>query len=246
MGFDRTYEEWVLRFIQTNENGIFLHFEYIGGLSEPEKKTFLNIVAKLLLNIDVRFPCPSTSINSRQAQQNIDVVTTTLNRPFIQCQKQMPIVLDCWCLFVPRRVYQRKKDQWVFFVSGNFPEINRILIEIENKQDSIVRPFNSTAIQNERERENKTITLLDVFKVVNHESNTIIWDMTMSALTILLTTVRCEQHFSRLRHKLHENMSKETSFAFLRMSEKRNYYLIDEKQYKTMNGKGQETPVLRI
>ena len=90
------------------KNGISLAFEYIGGLSEPEKRTFL-IVLEKLLNIDVRFPCPSTSINSRQAQQNIDVVTATLNRPFVQSvRNNCPLFLTAGVYRFSRSRYTQK------------------------------------------------------------------------------------------------------------------------------------------
>ena len=128
-------------------------------------------------------------------------------------------------LFPDDYIKQRKIND--FFISGNLPEINRILIEFVNNLDSIVRRFNSTATHYERGEVHNSINLMDVFNVVNHDSYPILWETTMRALTILPITVSCEQNFSRLRHKLHENMSKETSFAFLRISQKRNYYLFD-------------------
>ena len=75
----------------------------------------------------------------------------------------------------------------------------------------------------------KAITLLDVFKVINHNRYPYLWDVTLTALTILPTTVSCEQQFSRLRHKLHENMAKETSFAFLSRCQGRSIFSFDDR-----------------
>ena len=44
-------------------------FDYIRVLSDWEKKTFEEILQKLLLNLDIRFPCPSTSVDLRIAKQ---------------------------------------------------------------------------------------------------------------------------------------------------------------------------------
>ena len=92
-------------------------------------------------------------------------------------------------------------------MSGNFPEINRILIEIINNQENIVSRFQETQINNENGGESlKTITMLDIFDVVNRENYPFLWEITMNVLTLIPTTVSSEQHLSRLRHKLHENM----------------------------------------
>ena len=209
-------------------NGCFVDFDYIERLNVVEKETFLHVLEKLLLNMEVRFPCPSTSIDIRQARQNVDHLTNTLNRGFFQSiRNSCPLFFSVGLFLFPDEfIRQRKINQ--FFISGNFPEINRILIEIINNQDDIVRRFQETQINNESGGESlKTITLLDIFEFVNRENYPFLWEKTMNVLTMIPTTVSCEQYFSRLRRKLHENMSKETSFAFLAMSQRRNSFIFD-------------------
>ena len=106
-----------------------------------------------------------------------------------------------------------------YLVSGNFPEIMQILTDIVNNEEAIKNESIMIHAQNEwGESALKTITLLDVFQVIKHDNYPFLWEMTVKALTIMPTTVSCEQQFSQLRHKLHYNMAKETSFAFMWMT----------------------------
>ena len=120
-------------------------------------------------------------------------------------------------------IKERKVNE--FFLSGNFPEIVRIMTDIVTHQEAImdccVSIDNGTG---SAVMKRKTVTLFEVFKIVNRTNYPFLWDITLKAITILPTTVSCEQQFSRLRHKLHENMRKETSFAFLSMSQKRKEF----------------------
>ena len=203
-------------------NGRFDDFEYTCRFVEGQKKTFQNILEKLILNIDVRFPCPSTGIESRLARQNIDVSTNTVNRQFFQSVRtRCPLFLMVEIFMFPD-MFIKQRTINPFFVSGRFPEINRIVHEVINNEECIINAVNSTDNDEVRgELKLKTITLLDVFNTIKPDGYPFLWDITMKALTIQPTSVNCEQNFSRLRHKLHENMSKKTSFAFMTMSQKR-------------------------
>ena len=203
-------------------NGDFGDFDFTDWVSQDEKDSFIVIIERLIFNIDVRFPCPSTSIISRQARHNIDYQRCTMDRGFLHnIRTHCPLFLTVGIyLFPDEFIKERKVNE--FFLSGNFPEILRIMTYIVNHQEAImdccVSIDNGTG---SAVMKRKTVTLFEVFKIVNRTNYPFLWDITLKAITILPTTVSCEQQFSRLRHKLHENMRKETSFAFLSMSQKR-------------------------
>ena len=66
------------------------------------------------------------------------------------------------------------------------------------------------------------ITLQDVFRFVGKEEFPFLTTVVTKMLTALPTTVSCEQCFSRLKHRLHTNMKKQTAFNSLMVSERIN------------------------
>ena len=205
-------------------NGIFGEFDFVCQLCDFERKSFLNIMERLLLNMEIRFPCPSSSIDRRQTRQTFNRTTNNVDQRFLQSVKtNCPLFLTVGIyLFPDDFIRHRKINQ--FFLSGNFPEIIMITTDIVNNQEAILERARRNNIGPGRDNEFATITLLDVFQVVNPENYPFLWDITMNAVTIFPTTVSCEQQFSRLRNRLHENMEKETSFQFMMMSQKRTVF----------------------
>ena len=76
--------------------------------------------------------------------------------------------------------------------------------------------------QVEQENYNNAITLFDVFKVVDRTRFQVLWDIVLRVLTYTPTSVSCEQSFSILKRRLHENMKKETAFLFVEMAKRTN------------------------
>ena len=104
-----------------------------------------------------------------------------------------------------------------------------ILTKIVNNEEAIKNGENRTYTRDEMGQSSmKPITLLDVFQVINRDNYPFRWNVTLKEVTIMPTTVSCEQQFSRLRHKLHNNMAKETAFAFMCMSQNRNRFTFDK------------------
>ena len=59
--------------------------------------------------------------------------------------------------------------------------------------------------------ENEVITFAHVFDVVEKTKYPLLWKSTLNALSFLPTTVGREQSFSFLKHKMHQNMTKENA-----------------------------------
>ena len=55
----------------------------------------------------------------------------------------------------------------------------------------------------------------DAFQVLERRDFPNIWRFTVRVLTIILTTVACEQSFSFFKRTIHANMSEETAKIFL-------------------------------
>ena len=70
--------------------------------------------------------------------------------------------------------------------------------------------------------------MLDVFKVIDPNNFPFLWDVVLKTLTVMPTSVACEQSFSRLRNKRHENMKLETSFNFMTITHKNAVHFFRE------------------
>ena len=214
-------------------NSRFDNFTYIGTLSENEKKSFCVILEKLLLHMDIRFPCPSTSIDMRRAKRETNLETNTLDRHFLRSVQQHCPLLETVDVFLFPDKLIREREVNEFFVSGRYPEIQRMATEILNnvQSDANWAMINQMSGETDGVRMNQ-ITLLEVFDHVDREQYPMLWRTVKKTLTMFATTVSCEQYFSRLRNKHHENMKKETAFSFVSVSEKRKrfYYTSSDKR----------------
>ena len=58
-------------------------------------------------------------------------------------------------------------------------------------------------------------TLIDAFQLVERSSYSVLWLFVVRLLTVIPTTVACEQSFSFFKRTIHINMSEETAKIFL-------------------------------
>ena len=199
------------------ERGSFEEFAFIGCLNDVQRATFCDILKHLLFNIDVRFPNISTSIDTRIVQENTDRETLELDETISRrMRRKCPFLPPMGVFLIPDDLIKHGRIN-EYFVGGRFPEIERFAREIVERKEEIVRNVESS---NDAHQASKPITLLDVFQILNRTSYPFLWDVVLRAVAVLPTTASCEQNFSRLKHKLHENMLKENAFCLLRMVQK--------------------------
>ena len=199
--------------------GRFQEFPYLEGLNRTQKDTFMVITKTLLLNLDIRFPCPSFSIDKRIAYKHTDQNTQQLSKQFLsKTQHECPINVLVGLFLFPDDLIKNQQIN-PFFISGKFPEIPIIASEILVKQEEI----RAKAIQlTNGDAENTTpptITLMDVFHVVERDRYPHLWSVVVRAMSCMPTSASCEQSFSCLKHRLHENMKKTNAFNFLLTSQ---------------------------
>ena len=60
---------------------------------------------------------------------------------------------------------------------------------------------------------------MDVFHVIEKGRYPVLWSLVVKAMSFMPTSASCEQSFSRLKHRLHENMKKTNAFNFLLTSQ---------------------------
>ena len=193
-------------------NSCFDQFKYISSLDVREKQTFAVVLQKLILNMDVRFPCPSAGLDTKRAEPHIDFTNNTLNKQLLrETRLNCPLleIVDIF-LFPDELIREVKMNE--FFVSGRYPEVQRMAREIVINQELRALLSNRRQSNDEAEegREN-TITLMDIFVFVDRNTYPTLWKTVLKTLALIPTSVSCEQYFSRLRNKSHENMSKARS-----------------------------------
>ena len=171
--------------------------------------------------MDIRFPCPSFSIKKILAARNTNQTTLRLHQPFLQT-----ICLDCPLLevvgiFLFPDDLIKKREINPRFVSGKYPEIPLLATEILQSVEEIK---NIILRRREDDSNMSIITLLDVFQILPRNRYPFLWHVTMRILSFMPTSASCEQCFSCLRRRLHENMAKTTVFNFLLTCQKHPWF----------------------
>ena len=142
--------------------------------------------------------------------------------------RKCPLFLNIGIFLLPDDLIRSRRIN-SFFLSGCFPEIQLVANEIIRNEVLILELFQAPSQQNEGvEEQNRPITLLDVFKVVDPNNFPFLWDVVLKMMTVIPTSVSCEQSFSRLRNKMHENMKIKTSFHFMAVTHKNPIHFFKE------------------
>ena len=182
--------------------------------------TIPHVMEMLVLNLDIRFPCPSFSVETSLAKRKTDKPTCSLKPDFLKeiqmkCVFLMEVDLfefpDCF-------IKTRQINPWFI---RQYPEVQRLLMEIVENERSIFEMASKEKPENEDDHDGKGITLFDVFRVVDQTKYPFLWGTVLRVLSYTPTSVSCEQSFSILKRRMHQNMKKETAFMFVEMA-KRN------------------------
>ena len=139
-------------------NGHYDQFDYLCQFDDEQQKTFLNVIENLLLNVDVRFPCPSTSIELRHARPTLDFPTNALNREWQNVRSSCPLfVIDAIFMLPDDFMKRRKINQ--YFVSGAFPKSFRLSRQLSTmrRQSWMGRTCQTHRMEGERVRWNQSL-----------------------------------------------------------------------------------------
>ena len=209
----------------------FASFEYLGDLSSDELLSFEVIIESFLLNLDIRFPCPSFSMDMKVAKSFIDQESHTIDITFVKdIQSRCPL-LEMVGVFLFPDDFLRRRQINPLFINGQYPEIPLIareILENENELSALKKPSQDEGKTNKTCQE---ITLFEVFKVIHKEKYPALWKLVLRALSFLPTTVGCEQSFSFLKRKMHQNMTKENAFNLCLASQRVTHFsFIDDNE----------------
>ena len=196
-------------------SGNYGDFGYFVGMRENQIPTFKTILTALLLNLDIRFACPSFSIDTRAAHRNLDQTTQRLNKEFLKrVQRQCPLYeLVGVYLFQDDLIKKRLINP--LFISGKYPEVPLLAREILDKEEMFRNKTGQSTERTEKFLETEILTLSDVFQKIEKDKYPHLWNLTRRLISVTPTSTSCEQSFSCLKRRLHENMKKTTAFNFL-------------------------------
>ena len=190
--------------IKTN---CFSKIESICSLSESQKATILHVMEMTVLNLDIRFPCPSLSIETKIAKRNMNVITKTLEPEFLKRSSMMCPYLMEVNLFNFPDLFIKKREINPWFLR-QFHEVDGVLKEIVQNEIAIKQKTTLTR-QGALDKNQRVITLFEVFKVVDPRKYPVLWDVVLRVMSYTPTSVSCEQSFCILKRRMHENMKRE-------------------------------------
>ena len=206
------------------KEGDFRDFEYLQLVDAHDISSFQEIINALLFNMDFRFLCPSFSIDKRQAQIHMNPETKRLEGAFVKTIGNTCQIYELVGLFLfPDDLIKNGLINQLF-LSPKYPEVPRMANEIAAKKELIVRQKRENNDDSNQQAQWSLITLQDVFQCIRKEDFPFLWEVMIKAVSFLPTSANCEQSFSCLKHRLHENLKKKTAFNFLISSQNNTMY----------------------
>ena len=181
--------------------------------------SFKVILSELLLNLDIRFACPSFSIGTRLANRNVEEMTHQLNMSFMRNVQSQCAIFELVGLFLFPDDLIKKREINPLFIGGKYPEVPLMAMEIVDKEEMIRRATVHTTGRTDHPHQKAFFTVHDVFKILDKEKFPRLGNITRRVMSIIPTSASCEQSFSCLKNRLHENMKKTTAFNFLMASQ---------------------------
>ena len=221
-------DQFLRRELWKIENGDFGRFEFLHQVRRDEIGQFAKILKSLILNLEVRFYDISASLNKKSIKRH-------LNFDRMVIERGAPIVDRVVCGVLPLLDVFYVKDAFVnahlagpLANTGIGGEWGLLMRFVMSNRDTIVgaaeERFGRLSTR-ERDVRNEiqaplTPNIIDVFRVFPRNSLPVLWRFVVRVLTIMPTTVACEQSFSYFKRTLHSNMSDVTaqSFIFSRLS----------------------------
>ena len=218
-----TLFKFFVRELQKLQNNDFSRFEYLALFDQEKRDHFTEILKNLILNLKVRFLAVSFSLNKKSIGPFLDYQNMMIlngahvgdlsrcgvspmlelfNVKQTQVTQHLSITLphldvgDEWKALVPLfttygHLILRQTDQRSLMLSG--------------REKDLRSQFEIPTITN----------LIDVFGVIPKSYFPSLWNFVVRLLTIIPTTVACEQSFSYFKRTFHSNMAEGTAKIFL-------------------------------
>ena len=198
-----------------SSNRVFpLGLECLSGLSDNETDDFRALLTQLKRSLEMRFPCPSMSVDMRRRQfSNYANNSQTGEQPF------QPPPCSVWPLL---RFFSLPHD---LITNSSLQSVSDEALQTEVQTLSVILAEQRNEITEEYLQRRLHLSrlvgidvssqanLFDVFSVVGKQRLPLLWREMMKIDTIFATTVTCEQCFSVMKHTIHVNMKCDTLTA---------------------------------
>ena len=217
-------------------NGDFSRFPFLHNLERTSLGQFTSILKSLILNLTVRFFDISASLDKRRFNGHLDY-DQALIRPEAPLHERPICCVDkLFDAFYMKGaiVHQHLpgplahlgiQHEWAPFMAHLMANLGPVAAVFEGKRELL----------SEREKAmmeflqmRRVPSIVDAFGVIPRAYFPQLWRFVVRMLTIMPTTVACEQSFSFFKRTLHTNMSEQTAkiLLFTRMNlYNRNYNL---------------------
>ena len=203
----------------------FDSFDFLQNIENGKNQTFENVLQRCLLSLEKRFPCPSMSLNTRVSKRHITPLHVSIDVEYLRSfQRNCPLFELVGLSHFPDDFIRRRQINPTF-LGGKYPEVGRMSCEIIEKELEIkMRKRASSGQEQNEDRAEETITLLDVFEIIQKSDYPELCKVVLEMLSFMPTSVGCEQSFSVVKHKLHTNMKIETAIIFMQNDQKQEEF----------------------
>ena len=199
----------------------FGNFDFLETIESEKIISFENVLQRCLLGLETRFPCPSMSLDTRVSKDHLSPSLLSINHDYLKTVRGSCPLFELVGLFLFPDDLIRRRQINPAFLGPKYPEVRRVSCKIiEREREIRMRKHNSSGSEQNEEYTQEPITLLDVFEEIGRDDYPELWNVVLQLLSLMPTSVGCEQSFSVLKHKLHTNMKKETAIIFMQNHQK--------------------------
>ena len=216
-------DQFLRRELWKIQHGDFTSFPCLAQIRLDNIPQFVSILKHLIMNLYVRFYAMSFSLNKVSIKDYIDydrmrILPGAPNPDDSRCGvSQLLEVFNMRHTDVPTRLFN------MFLLNGIQHEWGSFMFRALHRKDEVLaRTHERPASLITRERETmellqtpSTTNLIDAFHAIDRQGFYNILRFVVRALTIIPTSVACEQSFSFFKRTIHTNMSEQTSKIFL-------------------------------
>ena len=205
------------------QSGDLSSFPYLTNINGENISQFVVILKHFITNLSVRFFNVSYSLNKRSVNRFLDYDQMTFlpGAPLGDGSRcglsQILEIFNICHTTIPSHLtntfsFHGIGGEWGMFISVALLRRDDIVRRRLEEAESLCKSENN--IQ-ELLRIQPTTNLLDVFRAIDKNEYPNIWRFVIRNLTIMPTTVACEQSFSYFKRTAHINMSETTAKNFL-------------------------------
>ena len=205
------------------ENGDFTTYPFLGQFVRGEIPQFSTILKRLILNLNVRFFNVSFSLDKKKVKDFLNYEQTRIMPGAPVEGRERCGIFPLLDVFNMREALVPLQLSGPLSHLGLGEEWSLVLPVLTACRDNIVMSSyereNHLSAKEKKLREDLRIpikpNLLDVFKIVEKTSFPRLWRFVLKSLSIMPTSVACEQSFSYFKRSRHKNMGEKTAKTFL-------------------------------